>query len=96
MRFGDSISMDVPSSEEWKEAEDMAKFLEVFLDATKTFSTVRRPSSHSYMKEVWSIRSTLLEDDVSFNETLQDLSKEMQKKFDKYWKTPPKSKVPGG
>lgn len=88
--------MDVPSSEEWKEAEDMAKFLEVFLDATKTFSTVRRPSSHSYMKEVWSIRSTLLEDDVSFNETLQDLSKEMQKKFDKYWKTPPKSKVPGG
>jgi len=39
--------MDVPSSEEWKEAEEMAKFLEVFLDATKTFSTVASESAFS-------------------------------------------------
>ncbi|XP_078156054.1 zinc finger BED domain-containing protein RICESLEEPER 1-like [Carex rostrata] len=86
--FGNSISMDVPSLEEWKEAEEMMNFLKVFLNVTKTFSTVRRPSSHSYMKEVYSIRSTLLEDDMSFNKTLQILFFDMKIRFANYWESP--------
>ncbi|XP_078156069.1 zinc finger BED domain-containing protein RICESLEEPER 2-like [Carex rostrata] len=80
--------LEVPISDEWKEAKELAKFLEVFFYATKTFSTVRRPCSHLYMKEVWTIGAMLMEDYMSFNQTLQDLAQKMLPKFNKYWENP--------
>jgi hypothetical protein len=41
LRFRDNTSLNVRNSKEWKEAGKMIKILEVFLDATKAFSTVR-------------------------------------------------------
>jgi Domain of unknown function (DUF4413) len=87
-RCGDEYSIDISSFEEWKEAEEVTNFLEVFLDATKAFSSARRPSSHTYIKEVWVVCSLLLEDDIALNSILRDLAKTMQKKFDKYWENP--------
>jgi hypothetical protein len=69
-RCGDEYSIDIPSFEEWKEAQEVANFLEVFLDVTKAFSSARRPSSHTYVKEVWAVRSLLLEDDIALNSIL--------------------------
>jgi Domain of unknown function (DUF4413) len=87
-RCGDEYSIDIPSFEEWKEAQEVANFLELFLDATKAFTSARRPSSHTYVKQVWVVRSLLLEDDIALNSILRDLAKAMQKKFDKYWENP--------
>jgi hypothetical protein len=56
----------------------VAEFLEVFLDATKTFSVVRRPSSHTYIKEIWGISGLLLDDDLKDNAILQELVQRMQ------------------
>jgi hypothetical protein len=39
-RCGDKYSIDIPSFEEWKEAQEVANFLEVFLDATKAFQVL--------------------------------------------------------
>jgi hypothetical protein len=48
----------------------VTNFLEVFLDATKAFSSARRLSSHTHVKEVWVVRSLLLEDDIALNSIL--------------------------
>ncbi|KAJ1693060.1 hypothetical protein LUZ63_009758 [Rhynchospora breviuscula] len=88
MRYLDASSMNGPTVEEWKDAEDMAGFLEPFLDATKTFSNVRRPSSHTYIKEIWAIRRLLLDEDSQKSPILRKLALKMQLKFDKYWKDP--------
>jgi Domain of unknown function (DUF4413) len=87
-RFGDTYTMSGPTLDEWKQAQDVANFLEAFLDATKTFSVVRRPSSHTYVKKVWGIRGLLLDDDLKDNAILQELAQKMQTKFSKYWETP--------
>jgi Domain of unknown function (DUF4413) len=74
--------------DECKQAQDVAKILEAFLNATKSFLVVRRPSSHTYMKEVWGIRGLLLDGELKDNAILQGLTQRMQKKFFKYWETP--------
>jgi hypothetical protein len=60
-----------------EKAQDVAEFLEAFLDATKTFSVVRRPS-HTYIKEVLGIFGLLLDDDSKDNAILQELVQRMQ------------------
>ncbi|KAJ1703108.1 hypothetical protein LUZ63_002887 [Rhynchospora breviuscula] len=87
-RYVDGSTMAGPSPMEWKHAEDMVGFLEPFLDATKTFSNVRKPSSHIYIKEVWTIRRLLLDEKHRDSAILQNLALQMQKKFKKYWKNP--------
>ncbi|KAJ4790660.1 Zinc finger BED domain-containing protein DAYSLEEPER [Rhynchospora pubera] len=84
----DQGSIKGPSLEEWNNAEDMATFLEPFLDATKIFSSVRKPSSHTYIKEVWTIRRLLLLENHKDSAILMELAIRMQKKFDKYWENP--------
>jgi hypothetical protein len=54
-RFGDTYTMSGPTLNEWKQAQDVVDFFEAFLDATKIFLIVRRPSSHTYVKGVWGI-----------------------------------------
>ncbi|KAJ4817601.1 Zinc finger BED domain-containing protein DAYSLEEPER [Rhynchospora pubera] len=83
-----SSTMVGPSAEEWSDAEAMANFLEPFLDATKSFSNVRRPSSHTYIKEIWDIRRLLLDEDHRGNANLEGLALQMQAKFCKYWENP--------
>ncbi|KAJ3708749.1 hypothetical protein LUZ61_012454 [Rhynchospora tenuis] len=89
-RYVNASTMEGPSPQEWKDAEEMATFLEPFLDATKTFSSVRRPSSHTYIKEVWTIRRLLLLENENHNSSaiLRELALRMQNKFDKYWENP--------
>lgn len=59
--------MGGPTLEEWKQADETAKFLEAFLEATKTFSAIRRPTFHTYIKEIWGIRGLLLDEDLKDN-----------------------------
>ncbi|KAJ4821657.1 Zinc finger BED domain-containing protein DAYSLEEPER [Rhynchospora pubera] len=88
LRYVETASMVGPTIEEWRDAEAMAKFLEPFLDATKSFSNVRRPSSHTYIKEIWDIRRLLLDEDHKDNAKLEGLALQMHEKFCKYWEDP--------
>ncbi|KAJ3698798.1 hypothetical protein LUZ61_002503 [Rhynchospora tenuis] len=88
LRYVETASVVGPTPEHWRDAEAMAKFLESFLDATKSFSNVRRPSSHTYIKEIWNIRRLLLDEDYKDNAKLEKLALEMQPKFCKYWENP--------
>jgi Domain of unknown function (DUF4413) len=88
LRYGNETRMQVSDLDEWKNAELVARFLESFLVATKIFSAVKRPTSHRYIKEVWAIRQQLFDEEVRSNEILWSLSREMQRKFYKYWEYP--------
>ncbi|KAJ1694106.1 hypothetical protein LUZ63_010804 [Rhynchospora breviuscula] len=84
LRYVETASMVGPTTEEWRDDKAVAKFLEPFLDATKSFSNVRRPSSHTYIKEIWDIRRLLLDEDYLDNAKLEGLALQMQAKFCKY------------
>ena len=73
-----------PSNNEQKQADAILKFLEGFLDVTKVCSDYKYPTSNFYIKEVWRIRALLMYESVDSNDTLKQLTNEMQKKFNKY------------
>lgn len=84
-RYASEYYNNCPSSEEWKKIETISKFLESFHDATKVFSGTKYPTANLYFKEVWEIRTVLSDGKLATDETIKQLTIEMQKKFNKYW-----------
>ena len=75
-----------PSGEEWKMAEDIFQLLKVFCHATNVISGSNYPTSNLYLLEIWSVKLVLEEQAKSENGTIRIMVKEMQTKFDKYFK----------
>ena len=75
-----------PSSQEWERAEVVCDLLKVFKRGTKVVSGSKYPTSNLYFHQIWEVRQVLKESASSTNPIIASMVREMQKKFDKYWK----------
>ncbi|CAL5077025.1 unnamed protein product [Urochloa decumbens] len=71
---------------EWDKAKVVCKLLKVFKRGTKVVSGSTYPTSNLYFHQIWKVREALEEGAFDTNATITSMVKEMQKKFDKYWK----------
>jgi len=74
-----------PSSEEWRRGQLMRDFLHPFYIITNLFSGSSYPTSNMYFMQIWKIEC-LLRDNIKCGDPLiEDMSRRMKGKFDKYW-----------
>ncbi|RZC67124.1 hypothetical protein C5167_010814 [Papaver somniferum] len=82
----DSDYEDCPTNEEWEQIEVVTKFLKVFHELTKIFSGSKYPTSNLYFERICQVQVLLKKESRSNLEFIRNMVKEMQKKFDSYWK----------
>jgi hypothetical protein len=75
-----------PSSQEWERAEVVCNLLKVFKRGTKVVFGSKYPTSNLYFHQIWEVRQVLKESASSTNPIIASMVREMQKKFDKYWR----------
>ncbi|KAK1402078.1 zinc finger BED domain-containing protein RICESLEEPER 2-like [Heracleum sosnowskyi] len=81
----DPYFKSLPTSEEWKVAENVMKFLEVFYEATMVFSSTEYPTSNMFLPEIWKIKELLNESLLDKSDYRQAMAHKMKDKFEKYW-----------
>ncbi|XP_026428704.1 zinc finger BED domain-containing protein RICESLEEPER 2-like [Papaver somniferum] len=82
----DSDYEDCPTDEEWEQIEVVTKFLKVFHDLTKIFSGSKYPTSNLYFERICQVQVLLKKESRNDIEFIRNMVKEMQAKFDSYWK----------
>lgn len=75
----------LPSKDDWKKAEKVIRFLEVFSEATNVFSGCEYPTSNLFLPEIWKIKELLNETIADNCEYMKEMAFKMKEKFDKYW-----------
>lgn len=86
LKLVDSDYGDCPTNEEWEQIEVVTKFLEVFHELTKVFSGSKYPTSNLYFERICQVQVLLKKESRSNIEFIRNMVKEMQAKFDSYWK----------
>ncbi|KAK1362411.1 hypothetical protein POM88_046885 [Heracleum sosnowskyi] len=81
----DPYFKSLPTSVEWKVAENVIKFLEVFYEATMVFSGTEYPTSNLFLPEIWKIKKLLDESLLDKSDYMQAMTHKMKDKFEKYW-----------
>ncbi|XP_026383327.1 zinc finger BED domain-containing protein DAYSLEEPER-like [Papaver somniferum] len=82
----DSDYEDCPTDEEWEQIEVVKKFLKVFHDLTKIFSGSKYSTSNLYFERICQVQVLLKKESGNDIEFIRNMVKEMQAKFDSYWK----------
>lgn len=85
LQLVDTNYKNCPTSEEWKQIEGLSKFLKVFYDVTNIFSGTKYPTSNLYFHGVWKIQMHLKKEVESADWFINNIVRQMQGKFDKYW-----------
>lgn len=75
-----------PSDEEWEKGERICEFLEPFYEITNLISGSSYPTANLYFMQVWKVQCILEKHQKSIDKVIKDMSDNMKKKFDKYWK----------
>ncbi|XP_062003222.1 zinc finger BED domain-containing protein RICESLEEPER 2-like [Rosa rugosa] len=75
----------LPSVDDWKKAEKVCQFLEVFNEATNIFSGSDYPTANLILPEIWKIKQILNDASVDDCDYMREMSLKMSAKFDKYW-----------
>ncbi|XP_026437405.1 zinc finger BED domain-containing protein RICESLEEPER 2-like [Papaver somniferum] len=86
LKLVDSDYEDCPTNEEWEQIEVVTKFLKVFHELTKIFSGSKYPTSNLYFERICQVQVLLKKESRSNLEFIRNMVKEMQEKFDSYWK----------
>ncbi|RZC51415.1 hypothetical protein C5167_019838 [Papaver somniferum] len=86
LKLVDSDYEDCPTNEEWEQIEVVTKFLKVFHELTKVFSGSKYPTSNLYFERICQVQVLLNKESRSNIEFIRNMVKEMQAKFDSYWK----------
>ncbi|XP_026429935.1 zinc finger BED domain-containing protein RICESLEEPER 2-like [Papaver somniferum] len=86
LKLVDSDYEDCPTNEEWEQIEVVTKFLKVFHELTKVFSGSKYPTSNLYFERICQVQVLLKKESRSNIEFIRNMVKEMQAKFDSYWK----------
>ncbi|XP_031264254.1 zinc finger BED domain-containing protein RICESLEEPER 2-like [Pistacia vera] len=79
------LSHDTPSNEDWEKANVFAKFLRKFYEATKKMLRSNYVTSDNYFQETIGIVLFLNDWEKDTNSILNNISKKMKEKFDKYY-----------
>ncbi|XP_026398884.1 zinc finger BED domain-containing protein RICESLEEPER 2-like [Papaver somniferum] len=86
LKLVDSDYEDYPTDEECEQIEVVTKFLKVFHDLTKIFSGSKYPTSIPYFERICQVQVLLKKESRNDIEFIRNMVKEMQAKFDSYWK----------
>ncbi|KAH6764506.1 hypothetical protein C2S51_015755 [Perilla frutescens var. frutescens] len=79
----DASYTSLPSEEEWKKVKLVCSFLKEFEELTKLVSGSEYPTANLFLPELVIIRTLLQQ--KSHEIFMQEMLKNMNKKFDKYW-----------
>ncbi|KAK2999289.1 hypothetical protein RJ639_023818 [Escallonia herrerae] len=71
--------------EDWRRAEEVYKFLEIFREVTDSISGTKYPIANMFLPEVWKIKEALNEKSREENSYKRGMAMKMKEKFDKYW-----------
>uniref|UniRef100_A0A452YAD7 HAT C-terminal dimerisation domain-containing protein n=1 Tax=Aegilops tauschii subsp. strangulata TaxID=200361 RepID=A0A452YAD7_AEGTS len=75
----------LPSSEEWAFATDVVERLRLFYEVTELFSGTGYVTTNVYFPKICEIKMKMRQWETSSNEIVQNMTKSMAVKFDKYW-----------
>lgn len=75
----------LPSSEEWAFATDVVERLRLFYEVTELFSGTGYVTANVYFPKICEIKMKMRQWETSNNEIVQNMTKSMAVKFDKYW-----------
>ncbi|GFY87252.1 hypothetical protein Acr_05g0008910 [Actinidia rufa] len=75
----------LPTKLDWKNCRMFVKFLKLFYDATKKFSTSLFVTSNTFFDEIINIEMAIAKLIKNYDPLLSKMALNMQKKFDKYW-----------
>nr|GMD78893.1 zinc finger BED domain-containing protein DAYSLEEPER-like [Ipomoea batatas] len=76
-----------PSAEDWKQVETLYNYLKILFDTANLLSAPTIPTTNTFFHEAWKIQLELARAAVSEDPFVSGLTKSMQEKFDKYWKS---------
>ncbi|KAJ0988890.1 hypothetical protein J5N97_007246 [Dioscorea zingiberensis] len=75
-----------PSIDDWKRAEIVCKLLRTFYNAIKVVTGFQFPTSNLCFHEMWKVRTILHQEVSNEDRFISTMARDMQKRFDKYWK----------
>lgn len=75
-----------PSVAEWNRGEKICELLKPFSVITTDFSGSKYPTSNIYFTQVWNIQLLLEKYSTCDDLGVREMARDMQVKFDKYWK----------
>ncbi|KAL0315589.1 UNVERIFIED_CONTAM: Zinc finger BED domain-containing protein DAYSLEEPER [Sesamum radiatum] len=78
---------DAPSVEDWKQIEILCTYLKPLFDTANLLTTAATPTTNTFFHEAWKIQLELARAAASEDPFVSSLTKFMQEKFDKYWKS---------
>ncbi|KAK4391607.1 Zinc finger BED domain-containing protein DAYSLEEPER [Sesamum angolense] len=78
---------DAPSVEDWKQIEILCAYLKPLFDTANLLTTAATPTTNTFFHEAWKIQLELARAAASEDPFVSSLTKFMQEKFDKYWKS---------
>lgn len=76
---------NLPSQQEWENAQEICERLKLFYDVTSIFSGRRYPTANLYFPKICEIRLALSKWIVSSKKFVRDMASQMTEKFDEYW-----------
>ncbi|XP_051148474.1 zinc finger BED domain-containing protein DAYSLEEPER-like [Andrographis paniculata] len=78
---------DAPSAEDWRQIEILCSHLKPFFDTANLLTTGATPTTNAYFHEAWKIQLELARAATNEDPFVSSLTKLMQERFDKYWKS---------
>lgn len=78
---------DGPSQEDWKQIETLCTYLKPLFETANLLTTPTVPTTNTFFHEAWKIQLELARAAASEDPSISSLTKTMQEKFDKYWKS---------
>nr|XP_016466018.1 PREDICTED: zinc finger BED domain-containing protein DAYSLEEPER-like [Nicotiana tabacum]XP_016466019.1 PREDICTED: zinc finger BED domain-containing protein DAYSLEEPER-like [Nicotiana tabacum] len=78
---------DAPSVEDWKQVEILCTYLKILFDTANLLTAPTIPTTNTFFHEAWKIQLELARAAASEDPSISSLTKTMQEKFDKYWKS---------
>ncbi|KAL3535895.1 hypothetical protein ACH5RR_004356 [Cinchona calisaya] len=78
---------DAPSLEDWNQVETLCTYLKPLFETANILTTPTVPTTNTFFHEAWKIQLELARAAASEDPFISSLTKSMQEKFDKYWKS---------
>ncbi|KVI11685.1 protein of unknown function DUF4413 [Cynara cardunculus var. scolymus] len=76
-----------PTTEEWKQVENMCTYLKLLFDTANLLTSSTVPTTNNFFHEAWKIQLELARAATSEDAAIANIAKPMQVSFDKYWKS---------
>lgn len=78
---------EAPSLEDWKQVETLCTYLKPLFETANLLTTPAVPTTNTFFHEAWKIQLELARAAASDDPFISSLTKSMQEKFDRYWKS---------